>query len=150
MPTNTNLRSFDKRTPDMAEKDLSLLLQRMNPSIQTGEFVFCSIDPSDFEKLSQEPLCSFKEKEGMSVVVEKAVADNFALRYSASWALITLEVTSDLLTVGFLSAITQTLADAEIPANVVSAYYHDHVFVPLDKATRAVEVLNELSDYAKK
>ena len=54
--------------------------------------------------------------------------------------MITLSVHSSLDAVGFLAAITNKLAAAAISFNPVSAYYHDHLFIP---ANRAEQAMNE-------
>ena len=57
------------------------------------------------------------------------------------WAMITLSIHSDLEAVGFLAAITTVLAAIDIPVNAVSAYYHDHTFVPYEHHDDALECL---------
>lgn len=59
--------------------------------------------------------------------------------------LITLSVHSALEAVGLTAAVSGALTQAGISANVVAAYYHDHIFVPAADAKRAVEVLQTLS-----
>lgn len=78
--------------------------------------------------------------------MEKEVADENRLPYDSVWSLITLNVNSDLAAVGFLAAITPALAQAGISVNVVSAYYHDHLFVPEGKAKEALKILQKLSN----
>ena len=56
---------------------------------------------------------------------------------------ITLTVHSDLHAVGLLAAIATRLAAHGISLNVVSAYFHDHLFVPVERAQEALEVLRE-------
>ncbi len=87
----------------------------------------------------------FQEEEGVTVIVEKAVADKSKLSYTQIWSLITLNVDSDLSAVGFLAAITPVLAKAGISVNVISAYYHDHLFVPEGKAKEAIRILQKFS-----
>lgn len=77
--------------------------------------------------------------------MEKSKADSNSLPYSGSWRLITLNVHSDLAAVGFLAKITDRLAKAAISVNAVSAYYHDHLFVPLERSDEAMEILKKLS-----
>ena len=43
------------------------------------------------------------------------------------------------------SVVSKRLSVESIGVNPVSGYFHDHLFVPLDKAERAMEVLEELS-----
>jgi hypothetical protein len=56
-----------------------------------------------------------------------------------------LMVHSSLDAVGFLAAITAKLAAGGISVNPVSAFYHDHLFVPVDKAEMAMNLLSEFS-----
>ncbi|RWD18536.1 ACT domain-containing protein, partial [Mesorhizobium sp.] len=48
--------------------------------------------------------------------------------------------------VGFLAAITTRLAGAGMGVNPVSAFYHDHLFVPADRAEEAMAMLMELAE----
>ena len=59
--------------------------------------------------------------------------------------MITLTIHSDLSAVGFLARITDKLAKAGISVNVCSGYYHDHLFVPIEKANNAIDILKRLS-----
>jgi hypothetical protein len=58
---------------------------------------------------------------------------------------ITLKVHSSLEAVGLTAAFSRALTEAGISANVVAAYYHDHIFVPATDAERAIEALRQLS-----
>ncbi|WP_255313374.1 ACT domain-containing protein [Oligella ureolytica] len=57
----------------------------------------------------------------------------------------TLSVYSSLEAVGLTAAVASALAKEGISANVIAAYHHDHVFVPLDKANQAMQILTRLS-----
>jgi hypothetical protein len=96
-------------------------------------------------RLKIEPLLVFTEKEGKTIIVEKTVADARALKYSGVWSLITMGVRSDLSAIGFLAAITNKLAKARIPVNAISAYHHDHIFVPFEMKEKALRLLRNLS-----
>jgi hypothetical protein len=126
-------------------KDLDKLLEEMDPVLSSREYVFCTVSEAQFRRLKLDPLLVFREKEGVTLVVTKKIADTHSLSYSGVWALITLTVHSDLSAIGFLATITSRLAQHAISVNVVSAYHHDHLFVPSQKAESAIQVLNELS-----
>jgi uncharacterized protein len=126
------------------EHDLKTLLREMKPEIQNGIFVFCSI--SKDRRLAVEPLLTFHEREGTTLVIQRSEAERLALPYQFPSRLITLTVRSALDAVGFLAAVTTHLAQAGISVNAVSAYYHDHLFVPEDKATEALRLLRAMSD----
>jgi hypothetical protein len=59
--------------------------------------------------------------------------------------MITLAVHSSLEAVGFLACITDRLTREGIACNVVAAYHHDHLFVPLARADDALGVLRNLA-----
>ncbi|MFH1256063.1 MAG: ACT domain-containing protein [Candidatus Diapherotrites archaeon] len=129
-----------------AIKDLKLLLKSMNPELSGGEFVFCSVSDNALAELNEKPLLVFREKEWATVVLEREAAERHSLAFSGSLALITLNVHSDLSAVGFLAAVTARLAEHEISVNVVSAFHHDHLFVPAEKAEEAMRLLKELQE----
>ena len=52
---------------------------------------------------------------------------------------------SSLEAVGFLARITTKLAAHGISVNAVSAFYHDHLFVPTARADEALTLLRELA-----
>jgi len=129
----------------IGEKDLKILLKNLRPRLCEGRFVFCTLDADDYEELPIEPLGSFREEEGFTVILRKEEADEHRLTYSHVWALITLSVYSDLAAVGLLAVVAGSLASAGISVNVVSAYYHDHLFVLADEAARATALLAGLT-----
>ena len=129
------------------EKNLEKLLTLMQPKLLDGNFVFCTItdgDLSDILKLA--PIASFQEEEGLSLLSSQQNADEANIKYDSVLKGITLSVHSSLEAVGFTAAVANKLARNGIPANVVAAYYHDHVFVPADKAQFALQLLTELAE----
>jgi hypothetical protein len=52
---------------------------------------------------------------------------------------------SSLLAVGFLAAVTAALASEGISVNPVSAFHHDHLFVPWERRRDAMRILRALS-----
>jgi hypothetical protein len=67
------------------------------------------------------------------------------LPFDSTWACITLTAHSSLSAVGFLAAITGQLSQAGMSIHPVSAYYHDHLFVPWESKWQAIDLLRELS-----
>lgn len=127
------------------ETDLGTLIRSMQPRIRDGGFVFCSLSLPEYQQRPIEGLGAFREDEGMTVILERAVAEREELPFSGVWSQITCTVHSDLEAVGFLAAISEALARAGISVNVVSGFYHDHCFVRTECAARALEVLEALS-----
>lgn len=130
------------------ENNLSTLLQSMQPTLQPGEYVFCSVEPTyDYAKL--QPIGLFYETEGLTLILARSVADAAQLPYSATFHWITLSVHSSLEAVGFLAAVARKLAEQGISVNPVSAFYHDHLFVPVSRSAEAMQQLQTLSGEAQ-
>jgi hypothetical protein len=127
-----------------SETNLEKLLQGMKPELNEGEYVFCTVD-SFQHAATLNPVCVFRESEAITVILPKHQADDAALPYSVTCAWITLTVHSSLEAVGLTAAVSKALTDANISCNVVAAYYHDHIFVPVKDATRALDVLLKLT-----
>lgn len=127
-------------------RDLRFLLENIEPRHIPGEFVFCSIDTNTLRALRDTPLLIFRETEGITVVILKDVALENGLTFDTTWGLLTLSVHSDLEAIGFLAAVSKVLADSGISVNVVSAYYHDHLFVPYSKIYEVLHILEEIPD----
>lgn len=126
------------------EKHLATLLQQLEPELNEGEYVFCTVQEEIKSDLPH-ALFSFREKEGLTVVLHKEAADKAGLPYTFISSWITLKVHSSLEAVGLTAAFSTALAKAGISCNVVAAYYHDHVFVPAKDADRAMQVLKSCS-----
>ncbi|TFG34656.1 ACT domain-containing protein [Candidatus Thorarchaeota archaeon] len=131
-------------------RDLGFLLHNIEPKHIPGEYVFCSIDRETLRALKDTPLLTFRESEGIAVIVSKEIAEKYQLSFDNTWGLITLSVHSDLEAVGFIAAVTKVLAESKISVNVVSAYYHDHLFVPHTKVNDALNLLQAISESIKK
>ena len=126
------------------EKNLGKLIGAMRPELQEGEFVFCTVSPERYEELDVRPVEWFREEEGVTLILERDISEVAGLAYVYESRMITLSVHSSLEAVGFLAVITKALAVVDISVNAVSAYYHDHLFVPVEMAELALEVLNRL------
>jgi hypothetical protein len=128
------------------EINLSTLLSSLAPQLMAREFVFCTLEHgcyADYAQLS--PLASFRESEGLTLVLQRENADSAGFDYAAVFRCITLTVHSSLNAVGLTAAVSSRLAERDISANVIAAYYHDHVFVPSEQVSEALVALEELS-----
>ena len=128
-------------------RDVTTLLRHLRPTLRPGVYVFCSI-PGDCPPSDLPVLMTFREAEGLTLILKEDVAttNNLVPLYRAAW--VELGVESDLAAVGLLAAVTAALAAAGISGNVVSAVRHDHLFVPADRGEDAVAVLERLSEQA--
>ncbi|CAM3005453.1 ACT domain-containing protein [Vibrio mytili] len=121
------------------------LLKSLSPHLLEPEFVFCSVTDEIADYVSFDPVATFKEAEGLTLVLEKSVALDAGLAFDGSFKQITLTVHSSLDAVGLTAAVATKLASKGISANVIAAFYHDHIFVPSAKAEDAIAALRELS-----
>ena len=125
--------------------DLDQLLSSIQPKLSDGEFVFCTVE-GDLQNYTElKPLASFIEAEGLTLVLEKAIAEKSGIDFEGVYRQITLTVHSSLEAVGLTAAVSTKLASKGISANVIAAYYHDHIFVPASKANAALAALMEFS-----
>ena len=126
------------------EKNLEILLKKMKPTLNEGDYVFCTkkdVKEIDFNDV----IFTFKEQEGITIVLKQEIADRLQLEYSfvAKW--ITLTVHSSLEAVGLTAAFSKALTEENISCNVVAGYFHDHIFVDKKDAQKALIVLNKFS-----
>lgn len=136
--------------PRDGELNLGNLLAAMQPDLQPEEYVFCTGPGAEFDRLLVNPIGLFHEAEGTTLILPRHQAEHQGLAWTYHCRQITLKVHSSLAAVGFLAAITQALAARGISVNPVSAYYHDHLFVPADQVDEAMACLAELSSTAQR
>ena len=123
--------------------DLSVLLSRMAPALQAGEYVFATADMASGLDL-QDVVACIREPEGLSVVVPASVAGRYGALGHDRFAWITLTVHSDLQAVGLTAAFAPALGREGISCNVVAGLHHDHIFVPVAQADAAMAALRAL------
>jgi hypothetical protein len=129
------------------ETSLQKLLQFMDPVVHEPVYVFATV-PFDQDISLLEPIMTFREAEGITLILERSAAENHGLQGIFPSRMITLNINSALDAVGFLAAVTTELAALKIGVNPVSAFYHDHLFVPAEYSERAHQALITLSNRA--
>ena len=127
------------------ETNLNVLLRTIKPILCEEEYVFCSIESQAKKWIELNPVCFFREQEGFTLILVRQQADAAALSYGSIFRMITLSVHSSLDAVGFIAAITGKLAASGISVNPVSAYYHDHLFVPASQVDEVMKLLRDFS-----
>jgi hypothetical protein len=126
------------------EKNLDKLLGSMSPVLIAGDYVFCTVKNSKYGDYAEtKPIASFAEAEGLTLVLLKETAEGAGLSYEGVFRCITLGVHSSLEAVGLTAAVAGKLAEHGIAANVIAAYFHDHVFVQSELADHALSILSE-------
>jgi hypothetical protein len=130
------------------EKDLNKLLFTLEPSLNEGTYVFCTV--AEVSKVDlNEAIMMFKEKEGITIILRKEIADQYQLHYTFVAAWITLTVFSSLDAVGLTAAFSKALTEANISCNVIAGYFHDHIFIDQKDAERAMKLIEALSQQKK-
>jgi hypothetical protein len=97
-----------------------------------------------------------------ALLAGEAPADAFALIHedegvtvicpqdSGDFARITLMVHSALDGVGLTAAVAGALAEAGIACNVVAGFHHDHLFVPWERGSEALAILERRAAAARR
>jgi len=129
-------------------KDLEQLLKNMEPVLNPGVYAFVSVQ-NEAVLRSVKVIASIFEPEGYSAVIAErdAIVLGLPILFRAAW--ITLTVDSDLQAVGLTAAFASVLGKAGISCNVVAGAYHDHLFVPVERANDAIKALKGLQTTSK-
>lgn len=127
------------------ETNLSHLLASMEPLMDGEVYVFSHL-AQGVQGPTEQAIMTFHEAEGTTLILPRSVADAHGLVAEFPCRRITLTIHSALDAVGFLAAITTELAKLKIGVNPVSAFFHDHLFVPEDHGEAVMEALHALSD----
>lgn len=127
------------------EQNLDQLLRALQPVLMAEEYVFCTLPPGLEPPEGLAPIGAFLEAEGLTMIMTRQQAEETGIAYTYRSRMITLNVHSSLEAVGLLARITTTLAGHGISVNAVSAFYHDHLFVPTARADEALALLYELT-----
>ena len=126
------------------ETNLTQLIRSMEPVLLDGVYVFARV-PSLADAAALNPRMMFQEKEAVTVILPRGAAQAVGLAFEFPSRMITLNIHSSLDAVGFLAAITTRLAALQMGVNPVSAFYHDHLFVPEDRAEDALQALVDMT-----
>ncbi len=124
--------------------NLDEALASLDPQLE-GSYVFASVDSL---APGLEPFATVREPEGLTVVCTVLEAEQHGLDSSRRYARITARAQTALHAVGITSTVTSTVASRGIPCNVIAGVYHDHFFVPEDRAEETVALLQALSAQA--
>ncbi|KAE8147548.1 ACT domain-containing protein [Aspergillus avenaceus] len=130
------------------ETNLTTLLKTMQPILHPDIYVFITTtQPLATLPLSTlQPQMLFQEDEGLTVITTKTIAEAHGFNDSTfPCRKISLTVHSSLEAVGLIATIATKLAESGISTNVVSGFFHDHIFVPAGMEEKAMRVLEEYS-----
>lgn len=127
------------------ETDLATILRKLDPVADETEFGFGLVPPGQPAPKGVSVLGSFQEAEGTTLIAPATELEAANLVHTPGWAKITFQVHSALSAVGLTAAVSTALTEAGISANMVTAYHHDHVFVPWSRKDEALEILRGLA-----
>ncbi|WP_284124440.1 ACT domain-containing protein [Parerythrobacter aestuarii] len=129
--------------------DTAAMIAGMDPVLDARWWSFVGgEDPDVVFQLMGHALATFREEEGLSLIVPHEVA--LANEIEADpYSRITLQVHSALAGVGLTAAVSGALAEAGICCNMVAALRHDHAFVPAERADEALALLKKLQHSAR-
>jgi hypothetical protein len=113
----------------VAERDLARLLAALDPRLHPERYSFATTTE---EKLGESDFAIVREAEGLTSIRPDPAGE---------WARISLGVHSSLDAVGLTAALSSRLTEEGISANIVAAFYHDHLFVPWDRREDALACL---------
>lgn len=127
--------------------NLKAMLASMSPKLNDVRVAYLSSKDVQavLAKLPPESIIgTFRGEEATTFIVELTAAENsgFEILFRGAW--ITLTVHSALSGVGLTAAFATALGKEGLSANVVAAYYHDHIFVAVEDAERAMAALQKL------
>lgn len=124
--------------------NLPHLLASMSAELRDNTFVFVTVDSNAIVP-NIGAVMQFIESEGVTLIAPLDEVEKANIAYEFPCRMITLNIHSSLEAVGFLAAITTHLAKLDVGVNPVSGFYHDHLFVPEDRAADVMVSLAELS-----
>ena len=118
------------------------MIGAMTPVLANIDYVFVTLPSNQVtSELVAEAQATYREEEGLSLVVPVSFAEQRRLPVCIPMRCITLNIYSDLGGVGLTATVSAALADHNIPCNVIAAYHHDHIYVPSELSERAYEIL---------
>ena len=121
------------------------LIKRMAPALMPERLVYARLPLGASVPAGLEPMAYVREREGTTLVLPEAQARSAGLEVGFPCRRIVLEVHSALDAVGFLATIAAWLGGHGIPCNVLSAWHHDHLLIPDNRAFEALDLLKALA-----
>lgn len=121
--------------------DLDALIAGMSPVLAPETYVFATTTtPPDIPARMR-----FAEAEGTTLILTREAAEAAGMAYEFPCRMITLNIHSALEAVGFIARIATELAALGMGVNPVAGFYHDHLFVPEDRAEDAMAALRAMA-----
>lgn len=123
--------------------DLQKTLQSIKVVCDDVRYGFASIE--DESLIDRDlVLATFHENNQLAIIAPQQYLADQKIECEGPYAKLTIDVHTSLELVGLTAVMATKLADHGISANVVAAFYHDHVFVQYDLREKARELLENL------
>ena len=130
---------------DSGDENLSNLLNNLQPNLLNEDYVFINLEDYSFDFFNLlHPIATFKEEEGLTLVITEERAKRENLEYNSVFKCISLGAHSSLNSVGLIATISKLLSEKGISCNVFSGYFHDHLFVQKSLSKEALELLKSI------
>ena len=123
---------------------LGQVLETMEIFCDGVEYGFATV-PLDTIMVDDAVIGSFREKEGLTLIAAKRFLEDKKIPHEGPFAKLSLETPTSLELVGLTAVLSNALAQNNISANVVCAYYHDHIFVQYRLREPAIKILKSRS-----
>lgn len=125
------------------QTNLQEVLNSMQVSCDDVEYGFAVVEPTTLIAVS-ELLGTFNEPEGLTLIATKDYLEKMSITCEGPFAKLTIDIHTSLELVGLTAVLATKLAESEVSANVVAAFYHDHVFVQYSLRQKAIDALHSL------
>lgn len=125
--------------------NLDEVLKTLNVSCDDIEYGFANVKDGTFIP-TKEIIGTFQETEALTLIATKNYFEQQNIKYDGSYAKLTIDVHTSLDLVGLTAILSSKLAENGISANVVAAYFHDHIFVQYPLRQKAISAILQLKD----
>jgi hypothetical protein len=122
------------------QDNLQAVIDSLQVYCDDKQYGFAHVDTAEGISLT-DVIGTFQEKEGLTIIAPTEYLVAKKLDFEGPFAKLTIEVHTSLELVGLTAFLAKHLTDAGISANVVAAYFHDHIFVQYNLRQRAIEAL---------
>ncbi|MEM9514023.1 MAG: ACT domain-containing protein [Actinomycetota bacterium] len=122
------------------ETDLSAMLATLRVERRPDTYTFVAVEvPTPGLLAAAAAMVDEGELTTLVVPVDAAVRAGLPAVVELAW--LTVAVQSSLEAVGLTAAVSARLAARDIACNVLAGYHHDHLLVPVERATDAIDAL---------
>ncbi len=126
------------------EMDLQTMLDSLDVERRPGTFTFVAVEvPTPGLLAAAHGMVKEGKLTTLVIPVESARRAGLPVVVEMAW--LSLTVQSSLEAVGLTAAFAKILGDENISCNVLAGYHHDHILVPVDRATDAIAALRPQS-----